>query len=220
MVGLATRLSLAITAPLYLFWFATYHSYGWVWHFKVVPVVALFVLLVSPAGRAYSVDVLIARRRGRRETTADDDEIAGWAIQFLIVVLATLYFFSAVQKLRLAGPDWFTAGAFEEAIALLGSPAARDLAEHHIWLIDGMALSVFAFELCAPMLLFPSRLRWWYASGAICFHVVALALLGLSFLGWAVVCTVVFPLERIPQALKTRASGAVRRFPRGKPRTV
>ena len=203
LVGLATRPALLVTASLYLVWFANYHSYQWVWHFKVIPTIALFVLAVAPAGRAYSLDALLARRRGRSSAAAHADEVAGWACQFLIVLLCSLYCFSALQKLRLSGPDWWTRGAFEQAIYELGTPFARHLAERQLWLVDGLALCVFAFEICAPLLLFRTRLRMAYAGFAILFHVGTLALLGLNFLGWAVVCAVVFPLERLPKFLET-----------------
>ena len=203
LAGLRTRLALWVLAPLYLYWYATYHSYHWVFHFKVVPVVALFVLAVAPSGRAYSLDALRSRRDSPPASGPRSDELAGWACQFLIVLLCSLYCFSALQKLRFSGPDWWTGSAFDLAIAALGSPLARDLAEHHHWVVGGMALSVFAFEVCAPVLLFRTRLRLWYAGLAILFHAAALALLGLNFMGWAVVCTVVFPLERLPPYLRS-----------------
>ena len=200
LVGWRTRRALLVAAPLYLYWVATYHSYGWVWHFKLVPTLALFVLAIAPSGRFYSLD---ASRAGRRvEPDRAKDAVAAWACQFLIVLLCSLYLMSALQKLRFSGPDWWMDGAFEQAIVELGSPFARDLAENDVRLVHAMALSVFAFELCSPVLLFRTRLRTWYAGAAILFHVMTLALLGLNFLGWAVVCTVVFPLERLPGGLQ------------------
>lgn len=168
---------------------------------KIATTFALFVLAVAPSGRAYSIDALIARRRNHRPPAAENNELAGWAFQVLTVLLFCIYGFAAFNKLKITGPDWWTSGAFEYAISYLGTPPARYLAEHHLWLVDGLALSVLAFEMCAPVLLFRSPLRKLYAGFAILFHLGTLALLNLSFLDYAVVCAVVFDLERIPAVL-------------------
>ncbi len=201
LVGLCTRLALWIAASLYLFWFATYYSYQWVYDPKIATTFALFVLAVAPSGRAYSIDALIARRRNHRSPAVESSELAGWAFQVLTVLLFCIYGFAAFNKLRFSGPDWWTSGAFEYAISYLGTPPARYLAEHHPGLVDGLALSVLVFEICAPVLLFRTPLRKLYAGFAILFHLGTLALLNLSFLDYAVVCAVVFDLERIPAVL-------------------
>jgi uncharacterized membrane protein YphA (DoxX/SURF4 family) len=203
LLGLGTRIALLVAAPLHLYWFANYLSYNWVYHPKVATTLALFVLAVAPAGRAYSLDSLLRRRRGELRPPRERSEIAGWAVQVLIVFLALSYFFGGYTKLRVTGFDWWHAGAMEVGIADLGTPFARNLAEKQLWLVQGIALAGLIFELCAPLLLFRTRLQRWYAAGAIMLHVGTLVLLpSLNFLGWAVVATVVFELERVPVLLR------------------
>jgi uncharacterized membrane protein YphA (DoxX/SURF4 family) len=202
MVGLATRLSLTVAAPLYIYWYATYYSYGEVSNSRTAIAVALVVLAIAPAGRAYSLDSVLARRRGKPLAEEEESEIAGWAFQVLTVLLVYMYFFAGLTKLRVTGFDWWYSGAFERGIADEGAAAALWLAEHHLWLVQAMALGALVFELCSPVLLIRGRLRQWYAGVAVLFHLGSLVLLRMDFLGMALICAaVVLNLERIPESL-------------------
>jgi uncharacterized membrane protein YphA (DoxX/SURF4 family) len=201
LVGLATRPALMVVAPLYIYWYATYYSYGEVSNSRTAVAVALIVLAIAPAGRAYSLDSLLARRRGK-PLAEEDDEIAGWAFQVLTVLLVYMYFFAALTKLRVTGFDWWYSGAFERGIADEGSALALWLAEYHLPLVQALALSALVFELCSPILLIRGRLRQWYAGLAVVFHLGSLVLLRMDFLGMALICAaVVLNLERIPESL-------------------
>jgi uncharacterized membrane protein YphA (DoxX/SURF4 family) len=201
LVGLATRLALSVVAPLYIYWYATFYSYGEVSNSRTAIAVALVVLVIAPAGRAYSLDSLLARSRGK-PLADEDDEIAGWAFQVLTVLLVYMYFFAGLTKLRVTGFDWWYSGAFERGIADEGTAQALWLVEHHVWLVWAMALSALVFELCAPVLLIRGRLRQWYAGAAVLFHLGSLGLLRMDFLGMALICAaVVLDLERIPTSL-------------------
>jgi hypothetical protein len=204
LLGLRTRLSLAVAAGLYFYWFGSYLSYQWVYHPTVMPALALVVLAIAPSGQAYSLDAWLAGRRGTASRTTTPSEVAGWAQQALIVLLGLIYFSAGITKLRLTGLDWWTAGGFEVGILDIGTPFGRYLLERQLWAVHAMALFGLAFELCAPVLLFRSRLRQYYAVVAIAFHVATLAVITLNFVGWAVVCTVVFDLERLPAFLSAQ----------------
>lgn len=208
LLGVRTRLALTVTALGYLYWFAQDLSYHWIHHAKVVPVIALFVLALAPSGAAHSVDVRGARRRREPEPGSGAEQVAGWVFQVLFASLAIVYFGSAVNKVRSAGFGWWTAGGFERAIARFGTDFARNLAEHHLWLVDLMALGALVFEFGAPLLLVSGALRKAYAGAAIVFHLSTSILTGLHFFGWIVVCLGAFALERVPAALSARARGA------------
>lgn len=100
-----------------------------------------------------------------------------------------------------------TAGGFESAIARFGTGFARSLAEHHLWLVDLIALGGLVFEIGAPLLLVSGTPRKVYAGAAIVFHLSTSILTGLHFFGWIVVCLGAFALERVPAALSARARG-------------
>jgi hypothetical protein len=202
LVGLVTRPALTVAAPLYIYWYATYYSYGEVSNSRTAVAVALVVLAIAPAGRSYSLDSVLARRRGKPLAEEEESEIAGWAFQVLTVLLVYMYFFAGLTKLRVTGFDWWHSGAFERGIADEGTAAALWLAEHHLWLVQMMALGAFVFELCAPVLLTRSRLRQWYAGVAVLFHLGSLGLLQMDFLGMGLICAaVVLDLERISTSL-------------------
>ena len=200
-VGLATRPALTVAAPLYIYWYATFYSYGEVSNSRTAVAMALIVLAIAPAGRAYSLDSYLARRRGK-PLVEEDDEVAGWAFQVLTVLLVYMYFFAGLTKLRVTGFDWLYSGAFERGIADEGAAPALWLAGNHLWLVWAMALGVLVFELCSPILLIRGRLRQWYAGIAVLFHIGSLVLLRMDFLGMALICAaVVLNLERIPTTL-------------------
>jgi uncharacterized membrane protein YphA (DoxX/SURF4 family) len=208
LVGWATRPALIVAAPLYIYWYATFYSYGEVSNSRTAVAVALIVLAIAPAGRAYSLNSVLARRRGK-PLTAEDDEVAGWAFQVLTVLLVYMYLFAGLTKLRITGFDWWYSGAFERGIADEGTAPALWLAGNHLPLVWAMALGALVFELCSPILLFRGRLRQWYAGAAVLFHVGSLVLLRMDFLGMALICAaVVVNLERIPEFLTrwTRSS--------------
>ena len=158
MVGLATRVSLLVAAPLHLYWFANYHSYQWIYHARVATTMALLVLAFAPSGRAYSLDSWLVRRWRSRRCVGEQSELAGWAVQALTVFLALAYGFAGYTKLRVTGTDWWTGGAFESGLLRIGRPFAQELVVEHRWLIHGLALSIIVFELCAPLLLIRTRI--------------------------------------------------------------
>lgn len=212
LVGLATRPAFVVAAPLYIYWYATYYSYGEVSNSRTAIALALIVLAVAPAGGAYSLDSLLARRWGK-PLAEEESEISGWAFQVLTVLLVYMYFFAGLTKLRVTGFDWWYSGAFERGIADEGTAAALWLAEHHLPLVQAMALGALVFELCSPVLLIRGRLRQWYAGIAVLFHLGSLVLLRMDFLGMALVCAaVVLNLERIPESLGRWARSAVGSF--------
>lgn len=202
LVGLVTRPALAVAAPVYIYWYATFYSYGEVSNSRTAIAVALIVLAVAPAGRAYSLDSILSRRRGKPLAEDEESEIAGWAFQVLTVLLVYMYLFAGLTKLRVTGFDWWYSGAFERGIADEGTTPALWLAGNHLWIVWAMALGALVFELCSPILLIRGRLRQWYAGIAVLFHVGSLVLLRMDFLGMALICAaVVLNLERIPESL-------------------
>ena len=190
--------------PALLYWYATFYSYGEVSNSRTAIAIVLIVLAIAPAGRAYSLDSVLARRRGK-SSAEEESEIAGWAFQVLTVLLVYMYFFAGLTKLRVTGFDWWYSGAFERGIADEGTAPALWLAEHHLWIVQAMALGALVFELCSPILLIRGRLRQWYAGVAVLFHLGSLGLLRMDFLGMGLICAaVVLDLERIPAFLARR----------------
>ena len=187
LVGCFTRPALWIAAPLYLWWWATYYSFGAVHHGRIAVVAALFLLAVSPSGRAYSVDSWQARRRAARQGApsppADQrDELAGWALRVMMVLVVGAYVLAAYSKLRVTGPGWVRGGALEAVMIKNGTPAAM-LLVRHIWLVYAMAALTLLLESTAWLLFFRGRIRDTYVVAAVLFHIGTLVVLNISFLG-------------------------------------
>jgi hypothetical protein len=199
LVGSFTRPALWIAAPLYLWWWATYYSFGAVHHGRIPVVVALFVLAAGPSGRAYSVDSLRTRRRvarlGAPSPTAEQrDELAGWALRVMMVVVVAAYLLAAFSKLWVTGPGWVRGGALEAVMIKNGTPPAM-LLVRHIWLVYGMAALTLVLESTAWLLFFRGRIRDAYVVAAVLFHIGTLLVLNISFLGLVLAYLAFYDLE-------------------------
>jgi hypothetical protein len=198
LVGCFTRTALWIAAPLYLWWWGTYYSFGAVHHGRITVVVALFVLAVAPSGGAYSVDSWRARRRAARLGTpasaAGRDELAGWALRVMMVLVVGAYLLAAYSKLRVTGPGWVKGGALEAVMIKNGTPAAM-LLVRHVWLVYAMAALTLVLEGTAWLLFFRGRIRDAYVVAAVLFHIGTLLVLNISFLGLVAAYLAFYDLE-------------------------
>ena len=198
LVGCFTRTALWIAAPLYLWWWGTYYSFGAVHHGRITVVVALFVLAVAPSGGAYSVDSWLARRRAARlgapASVAGRDELAGWALRVMMVLVVGAYLLAAYSKLRVTGPGWVKGGALEAVMIKNGTPAAM-LLVRHLWLVYAMAALTLVLEGTAWLLFFRGRIRDAYVVAAVLFHIGTLLVLNISFLGLVAAYLAFYDLE-------------------------
>jgi hypothetical protein len=198
LVGCFTRTALWIAAPLYLWWWGTYYSFGAVHHGRITVVVALFVLAVAPSGGAYSVDSWRARRRaaplGAPASAAGRDELAGWALRVMMVLVVGAYLLAAYSKLRVTGPGWVKGGALEAVMIKNGTPAAM-LLVRHLWLVYAMAALTLVLEGTAWLLFFRGRIRDAYVVAAVLFHIGTLLVLNISFLGLVAAYLAFYDLE-------------------------
>lgn len=198
LVGLFTRAALWIAAPLYLWWWATFYSFGAVHHGRITVVAALFVLAVAPAGGAYSLDSLRAARRGRRRGTVSvidaRDELAGWALRVMMVVVVAAYMLAAYSKLTRSGVGWITGDALAGAMVRKGTPAGLLLVSHD-WAIHAMATLTLLLEATAWAMFLRGRVRDGYVACAVLFHAGTLVVLNINFLGLILAYLAFYDLE-------------------------
>jgi vitamin K-dependent gamma-carboxylase-like protein len=199
LVGLFTRLALLIAAPLYLWWWATYYSFGAIHHGRIPIVIALFVMAVAPAGPAYSLDSLLARRWAARAGASvaareERDELAGWALRVMMVVVVAAYMLAAYAKLARSGVGWVTGGAVEGIMLENQVPAAL-LVLRHTWAVHAMAALTLVLEGTAWLLFLRGRVRDAYVSFAVLFHVGTLIVLNINFLGLTLAYLAFYDLE-------------------------
>lgn len=151
-VGCFTRLA-GVTAAVMQAVVASseyYHTWGWV---SVMPPL-VFILAMSPARNAWSVDAWLARRRGRPLPA----EAPQWALRLLQVHIAAIYIAAAWHRID---DDGWRNGEMVHA-ALTNSMYSRfPYLDLEPWkpLLKWLTWGTEAIELVAPVALWIRRLR-------------------------------------------------------------
>jgi predicted DCC family thiol-disulfide oxidoreductase YuxK len=199
-VGLWTRIALPVAAALYLYWLLVYVSYGSIGHGRITVATAMVALAIAPAGRAYSLDSLIARSRraqpGRPLPRPErvEDGLAGWALRLVTVLVVVSYLSAAFTKLRTAGPGWVTGGALDAALREKGTGLGSLLVAHHL-LISAFAAGALCFEATAWLLFVRGRARDAWCATGFGFHLGSWLLLNLNFLDYVLTYSAAYRLE-------------------------
>ena len=208
-IGYRARLALAVAAPLYLYHWALFNSWGKVNHGKIPVVFALFVLAVAPSAARLSVE---AWRRYRGGTTpladantadADLDRLAGWALRVVGVVIVSAYAFSVLAKLTNTGLSWVVQPILLPAM-LTGDTWLHGLLADNPELLTLMQGVTLVTEAAAVLIFLGGRVRNALLAMLGAFHLGSYVLLETEFFGFLVCYLVFFPLERIPAWFRDR----------------
>jgi predicted DCC family thiol-disulfide oxidoreductase YuxK len=200
LMGLFTRIAMAVAAPLYLWWWAIYNSHGPIGASRTTIVVALLALAVGPAGANYSLDAIRARTRRafpRRPLPAgsdDRDGLAGWSLRIIMLTVVIAYLSAAIAKLRGSGLHWPFGGAFDAALVEKSTFLGNALSGH-LWLVHALAVMALLLESSAWILFLRGRPRdLWCLSGT-GFHVGTYFLLDIDFIAWIFLYPAFYDLE-------------------------
>ncbi|MGB7159366.1 MAG: hypothetical protein WBD40_14965 [Tepidisphaeraceae bacterium] len=189
-VGLLTRFSTAAAFALGIYLLGLRHNWGKASHDDASTVLILLILALSRCGDAFSLDAILRRKR-----RAEGDPLPltsgeyRWPIRAVWLVLAMVFFNSAVAKLRKSGIEW----AFSENLAVLmvrlnyfnkpttdwGIRLANIPAFGH-----AMGVAAIMVELFFPLVLFSRIARWVLVPAAFMMQVGNKALLGVDFTGF------------------------------------
>lgn len=123
--------------------------------------VACFYLALLPAGAAFSLDNLLARRAG----FARDGLVPAWSLRLAQIQLCVVYFFTAIEKMKgfvsLAEPgDWLGGTAVRRALAhalIARWPWFNDMP---LWLSAPASWLTLGWELFFPALVLWRRTRY------------------------------------------------------------
>ena len=209
-LGVATRVSLAIAACSYFFFFGLQLGYtkpvdtGYVHHVKNLGVFILAILVVAPGVNRFTIFSLI-RPRGARPPGR---KLPPWPKILIIASLGAAYFGAGFTKI-MKDPLWVD-GHTVQAILLkqhlqhdlnLGLP----IAEWHL-LCLAMSLAVIAFELTFFLGVLVPRLRWLYIIGGIGMHLGFFLMVGANFLIYFAFTYLIFiEWRHVAKLLKLRA---------------
>jgi predicted DCC family thiol-disulfide oxidoreductase YuxK len=188
-VGWFTRAAMAVAFVLGVYLLGLPHNFGQTQHFDALAVFVLGAFAVSHAGRAWSIDALVAAARsGTTARPAPSGEYT-WPIRFVWVAMALIFFAAGVSKLRHSGIEW----AFSDNLALLlrrqqyhisdGEPLTSwglTVAQYPV-LSQTMAAASLAIETLFPLVLFSRTARLLLVPAALGFLIGIRTLMGPTF---------------------------------------
>jgi len=211
-IGLMTRSSLFISALLGTYLLGLGHNFGQTYHFDAILVIAFWVLALSRAGDAWSVDSLRRAARERDFKSPAPDPEYRWPVQLILVALSFVFCAAGIAKLRGSGLQWM----FSNHLAIL-----LDRVQYHIsdadpvlpWSstvarIPGaprlMAMSTIVFETLYPISLFSRRLRPIMITGGIGLILGIRAMMGPTFENFLLVNLFWVPWDRVGCWIRSR----------------
>ena len=199
-LGVFTRIALIVAAPLYLWWFATFYSFGAVQHGRIIVIMSLFVLIIAPAGRALSIDAIRMRARRVRAGTGvpavieEVDPLAGWALRVVMIMIVAAYTLAAYAKLHTSGLGWATSGALERVI-IEKNTSLGIWVSHYPTVVRAMQFLTLCMEATTAVVLFRGRIRDFYFLSLGAFHLGTILLLNINFLGLMIGYLAFYDLE-------------------------
>ena len=176
LVGAYTRWSLAIFATATTLLLAHFYSYGTMRHPQAAATIVLWMLILTPSGRALSVDAMRARvsesRVRGRFTPMDAEEMsrdARWPIRVVQWLLVLVYLSAALAKITLGKAAWLNGYTMSYYLLVDGIghaiPLSVALAHVH-WVGIAAAALALTFELTFIVcVLFPRATPAYLATG-------------------------------------------------------
>lgn len=183
--GFLTVISTKTSLVLIVFYQGLLRSFGHFNHDEMIAVYFLVVLAFTPCADAFSIDSLLSRNRTKKDRPAF---AYAYPILLMQLLMAWVYFSSALIKLRVAGlkyltPDNLPALAIFHSLDNLHDTAFRLafwLPQVRQYLPIAVAV-VLIWELLFPLAVFFRRLRWWILGIGIVFHISTLFLMNIFF---------------------------------------
>lgn len=192
--GLWPRLSFPLAFGTAVFLELMLNSAGKIIHNEVLLVLCLMPLLAAPtaASRVWSL------RRDRPPSPVAPAGVAyGWPVRTAMVIVALVYLFVGLQKLRYSGVEWVTSENLRWV--LYASSDSQDepnklglFIADRAWLVHLMAAGTIALEVGFIACLAVARLRWLFVPGAISLHLGIWLMMDLDYWAQALTVLVVF----------------------------
>ncbi|HKR22066.1 MAG TPA: HTTM domain-containing protein [Pyrinomonadaceae bacterium] len=183
MIGLLTPISTKISLLLVVFYQGLVRSFGHFNHDEMLAVYCLGVLAFTPCGDAFSVDARFRRTKRERPLWA-----YAYPILLMQLLMAWVYFSSALIKLRVAGLGYFSPDNLPSLAILHSLDSLHDTHfQLAFWLphvrsyLPAVVALVLLWELLFPVAIFWKRIRWWILGIGILFHISTLFFMNIFF---------------------------------------
>jgi len=182
-IGLGTVISTKTSLVLVIFYQGLLRSFGHFNHDEMIVVYFMVVLAFTPCGDAFSIDSRIRKTAKERPAFA-----YAYPILLMQLLLAWVYFSSALIKLRVAGmrylsPDNLPALAIFHSLDNLHDTSFRiafwlPQVKQYLPIAVGFVL---IWELLFPLAIFWQRIRWWILGIGVVFHLSTLFVMNIFF---------------------------------------
>jgi hypothetical protein len=181
--GFLTSISTKTSFLLVLFYQGLLRSFGHFNHDEMLAVYYLAVLAFTPCGDAFSLDERLRKKRIERPLFA-----YAYPILLMQLLMAWVYFSSALIKLRVAGLNYLSKDNLPVLAIFHSLDNLHDtsfklafwLPEIRDYLPFAVGL-VLVWELLFPLAIFWRRVRWWMLGFGIVFHLATLFLMNIFF---------------------------------------
>lgn len=187
MLGILTPISTKTSFLLVLFYQGLLRSFGHFNHDEMLGVYCLAVLAFTPCGDEFSLDQGLAQRL-RRNRKDRPRFVYAYPILLMQLLMAWVYFSSALIKLRVAGltylsQDNLPALAIYHSLDNLHDTSFRvafwlPQIKEYLPVVVGLVL---LWEFLFPLAVFLPRLRWLILLGGVAFHLSTLFLMNIFF---------------------------------------
>ncbi len=180
-LGVWTPLTTKASAALVLFHEGLLRSFGHFNHDEMVAVYALVVLAFVPCGDGFAV----GRRRGGG---ARAGWVYGYPILLVRLLVAWMYFSSALIKLRVAGLGYLSADNLPSLAVFHSLDNLHDTQHRFAFefvnyrdYTTPLVAVVLLWELLFPLAVFSRRARWWVLGFGVLFHISTVFTMNLFF---------------------------------------
>jgi|GEM_PF-874288 uncharacterized membrane protein YphA (DoxX/SURF4 family) len=196
LVGLLTNASMVVFSlcnlylQLFIFSFGDYH------HPEAIMVIGLLALALSPCGKLFSVDNLIARFRGTAPVGGTSVPLldykgpyAGWPIKFIQCFFPLMYISAAVAKVAYSGYSLEWANGYTLQYYFIQddirkvSPLALWASQWHTVIFLGQ-ITVLFYQMTYFLVVPYPKLRWIYLPIGMGFHLANYLIIKAPFPQW------------------------------------
>jgi len=198
-VGLGSRLSCLVAAVCFYWWSGLAYSWGKPHHDKVALAITLAALPFARVGAGFSIDAFLKRRR--RRAPGCERTVRAMPIRLAQITLAFGYGGAGLSKLILGGPEWFNGYTLQGIMLGHDGYLSRWVGQSPT-LCQLQSVGVVFVQAAFPLVLFWSRLRWFFLPMATFFHLMTWMTMdtGPYMRVWLMLFAFV-DLEKVPAAL-------------------
>ena len=202
-VGLLTPVAGTAAFLLGFYLLGLPNNFGGVRHTDTIVVLTFGIMALSRCGDSLSLDVLLARRKGRKNIP-DSGEYR-WPVRAVWLLFSMIFLAAGLSKLKVSGLDWVTTSNAQNRLIWMNY-GINDAASVTLWglslathpgLCKLLAAGTLLLELSYPLALFSKPLRWVIVPGVFVMQIAIRILLGPSF-GQFLICNLFWiPWDRL-----------------------